>query len=126
MLNVLLVDDEQDNHLLFRLKLKKHLADQEYSLYSFESGQECLDFVSKNPEIKIDLLLSDINMPHMDGFELIQSLKKIRPIDKIYMVSAYESQDHFDRATNLGASRYFPKPVDFQALVTAIREDVLK
>jgi Response regulator containing CheY-like receiver, AAA-type ATPase, and DNA-binding domains len=125
MTHIVIVDDEADTHLLYKLKLKKLFsAWGEVTLTSFLKATDCLAFLKdpKNPQV--DLILSDINMPEMDGFELLQEVKKLQKTMPIYVVSAYESTDFKSKAQSLGAARFLSKPVDFNALGEALRSDL--
>lgn len=125
MTHIVIVDDEADTHLLYKLKLKKLFAPLgEVSLISFLKAQDCLDYLNNPATPKVDLILSDINMPGMDGFELLQEIQKLHKDIPVYVVSAYESSEYKNRARSLGAKRFLSKPVDFNQLGEAFKNDL--
>lgn len=127
MMHILIVDDEADTHFLYNLKLKKIFARQEdFKLISFLNAKECLDYL-KSPETPpVDLIMSDLNMPGMDGFEFLQEVRHISKTLPFYIVSAYEAAQFRKRAEALGAQRFFSKPVNFDALNKAMSTDLFK
>ncbi|UOF00571.1 response regulator [Bdellovibrio reynosensis] len=125
MIHIVIVDDEADTHLLYKLKFKKLFASiGELNLVSFLSAPETLDYLNKPTTPPVDLILSDINMPDMDGFELLQELRKNHSKIPVYMVSAYESPEYRMKAASLGAARFLSKPVDFHTLIEMIKKDL--
>lgn len=125
MIHILIVDDEADTHLLYKLKFKKLFAHWgDLNLTSFLNAQDCLDYLKKENHEQVDLILSDINMPGMNGFELLQAVHNLNMHVPFYMVSAYESSEFRNKAASLGATRFLSKPVDFGRLGDAVREDL--
>lgn len=125
MLHILIVDDEPDTHLLYNFRFKKMFPNpQELVLKSFLNAPDCLDYLFQSPNPKVDLILSDINMPGMDGFEFLQKIRETRPEIPVFMVSAYESSDFRNRAAKLGASQFLSKPVDFNKLAILIKKEL--
>ena len=117
MIHIVIVDDEADTHLLYKLKFKKlfsHLG--ELKLISFLNAKDCLNYLDQKNLPPVDVVLSDINMPEMDGFELLQRIHKEHSDIPVYMVSAYESPEFRNKADKLGAVRFLSKPVDFHKL----------
>lgn len=126
MTHIVIVDDEADTHMLYKLRFKKIFPNigENLKLVSFLSARECLDYL-QNPETpKVDVVLSDINMPEMDGFSLLKQIRALNPQLPVYMVSAYESADFRQKALQLGASRFLSKPVDFTALRQMLLTDL--
>ncbi|AHI07218.1 hypothetical protein BDW_13590 [Bdellovibrio bacteriovorus W] len=126
MTHIVIVDDEADTHMLYKLRFKKIFPNigENLKLVSFLSARECLDYL-QNPETpKVDVVLSDINMPEMDGFSLLKQIRALSPQLPVYMVSAYESADFRQKALQLGASRFLSKPVDFTALRQMLLTDL--
>ncbi|MEK2689269.1 response regulator [Bdellovibrio sp. GT3] len=124
MIHIVVVDDEADTHLLYKLKFKKFFADLGgVKLVSFLSALDCLNYL-RVADTKVDLIMSDINMPEMDGFELLQEVRKSNTTLPFYVVSAYESSEFRNRAEQLGAQRFLSKPVDFHALGEALKSDL--
>jgi two-component system response regulator YesN len=125
MIQIVIVDDEADTHLLYKLKLKKLFANRsELNLVSFLNATDCLDYLKKSDTPPVDLVLSDINMPGMDGFELLREVRKFDKKILFYMVSAYESSEFRNKAESLGAQQFISKPVDFSSLVDILRRDL--
>jgi two-component system response regulator YesN len=125
MIHIVVVDDEADTHLLYKLKFKKFFAALGgVQLVSFLSAIDCLNYLRMADAPKVDLIMSDINMPEMDGFELLQEVRKMHPKMLFYVVSAYESSEFRSRAEQLGAQRFLSKPVDFHTLGEALKSDL--
>lgn len=125
MLHILIVDDEPDTHLLYNFKFKKIFPNpQELQISSFLNAPDCLRYIAENPGPSVDLILSDINMPGMDGFEFLQKIHELRPELPVYMISAYESPEFRNRAAKLGASQFLSKPVDFNKLSALVKKDL--
>lgn len=125
MINIVIVDDEVDTHLLYKLKFKKLFANtRELNLVSFLNAPDCLRYLQSTGTPHVDLILSDINMPDMDGFELLKQVQHIDAKIPFYMVSAYESSEFRHKANSLGATRFLSKPVDFQALGDMVKRDL--
>ncbi len=126
MIHIVIVDDEADTHLLYKLKFKKLFAHWgDLNLVSFLNAPDCLAYLRRqNPSQPVDLILSDINMPGMDGFELLKEVKSMHLDVPFYMISAYESSEFRRKADALGATRFLSKPVDFNELGEAVRQDL--
>lgn len=116
MIRLMVVDDEKDSLLLYKLMFRKEIKNQEIELYCYESGEKALQALKNELAGKVDLVLSDINMPNMDGFELLKEIKKVNQSQNVYMVSAYGDDIHVNEAKSLGASDYISKPVNFPYL----------
>lgn len=123
MINIVVVDDEADTHLLYKLKLKKVFPNpDDIHLISFMNAQDCIQYLQdQNP---VDVILSDINMPDIDGFALLSETKKLSPNLPFYIVSAYESAEFRSKAEQLGAQRFLSKPLDFHRLSAYLRKDL--
>lgn len=113
-MTVLVVDDERDVELLFRQRFRKELRAGIIDLAFAFSGEEAIEYLERT-NADIVLVLSDINMPGMNGLELLRKLKERLPQLPVYMVTAYEGDFHA-RAIELGADGYFNKPIDFDDL----------
>lgn len=125
MIHIVIVDDEADTHLLYKLKFKKIFSDLgELNLVSFLNAHDCLSYLQSHSKPQVDLILSDINMPEMDGFTLLEKIHALDSKIPVYMVSAYESQEFRKKADALGASGFLSKPVDFQVLSTMLKKDL--
>ncbi|KYG66543.1 hypothetical protein AZI86_05730 [Bdellovibrio bacteriovorus] len=125
MIHIVIVDDEADTHLLYKLKFKKLFAQLgELNLVSFLNARDCLTYLDKSEHPTVDIILSDINMPEMDGFELLKRVRSGHPDIPVYMVSAYESPEYRTKADTLGALRFLSKPVDFHLLGDLLAKDL--
>jgi adenylate cyclase len=111
---ILVVDDEADLQLLIKQKFRRQIREQEYEFIFAENGVVALDMLSRNPDV--DMVLSDINMPEMDGLTLLIRLGELSPILKSVIVSAYGDMDNIRTAMNRGAFDFLTKPIDFKDL----------
>jgi DNA-binding NtrC family response regulator len=117
---VLVVDDEPDVEALFRQQLRRELRQGLYTMDFVLSGNAALDKLDGSIGEEIILLVSDINMPGMSGFELLPIVKQRRPDLPVFMISAYGDRDTAATAFARGAKKFMGKPVDFPRL----KEDV--
>ncbi|MFI5171759.1 MAG: response regulator [Chitinophagales bacterium] len=115
-MKLLIVDDERDIEQLYKLSFRKEIKEGNLQLLFAFSGQEAIEVMSTLQPMDIVLLLSDINMPGMTGFDLLEITKKEYPYLKIFMVSAYGDMENLSKATRLGADDFVTKPVDFNLL----------
>jgi CheY-like chemotaxis protein len=115
-MKLLVVDDEQDVEMLFRQKFRKEIRKGLIELEFAFSGQEALDIVKSDDPPEIVYIFSDINMPGMSGFELLEEVKTEFPDIKVSMISAYGDQANHNRAMESGAKAFFTKPIDFNSL----------
>lgn len=111
---ILVVDDEADLQLLIKQKFRRQIREQEYEFIFAENGLKALETLAENPDV--DMVLSDINMPEMDGLTLLIRLGEISPILKSVIVSAYGDMDNIRTAMNRGAFDFLTKPIDFRDL----------
>lgn len=120
-MKVLVVDDEQDVELLFRQKFRKEIRRGEIELEFAFSGEEALDLLNDGGRADLVLVLSDINMPGMNGLELLKRIKSTSPPIPVCMMTAYGNDDYRQRASDFGSDGYLTKPVDFDELKERIR-----
>ena len=120
--SILVVDDEPDVPDLFRQRFRREARQGQYVLHFAASGEEALDQLADTIEPQLIVILSDINMPGMDGLELLREVKQRRPELPVMMVTAYGDDERRRRARNLGASNFLAKPVDFDHLKEQLRE----
>lgn len=112
--HILVVDDESDVEVLMGQRFRKRIRAGELELRFARNGVEALEILqSKDP---IDLVLTDINMPEMDGLTLLGYLSNIDPTLKAVVVSAYGDLKNIRSAMNKGAFDFLFKPIDFQDL----------
>ena len=115
-MRVLVVDDEQDIPLLFRQSFRKEIRDGRLHLEFASSSEEALEHMTGPAGAEVVLILSDINMPGMNGLDLLKVLKERFPGLKVLMITAYDSKEKYDTAMRYGADGFMTKPVDFAAL----------
>ncbi len=119
--SILIVDDEPDVADLFRQRFRREARRGEYVLHFAASGEEALRRLAEiGPELIV--ILSDINMPGMDGLALLSEIKRRRPELPVLMVTAYGDERRMRQAEDLGAAAFLPKPVDFDALKRRLAE----
>ncbi|MBD2716813.1 response regulator [Microvirga sp. STR05] len=111
---VLVVDDEPDLALLIKQKFRRKIREGAYEFVFAGNGQEALDQLHQQTDI--DIILSDINMPVMDGLTLLTHLPDASAVIKAVMVSAYGDMHNIRTAMNRGAFDFVTKPVDFTDL----------
>lgn len=120
--NILVVDDEKDLESLIRQKFRKKIREGSYEFLFAGNGKEALDILVRHPEV--DLVLSDINMPEMDGLTLLVKIAEDKPLVKVVMVSAYGDMENIRTAMNRGAFDFVCKPVDFEDLGVTIEKTI--
>ncbi|MDD0851879.1 response regulator [Halobacteriovorax sp. GB3] len=116
MRSIVLVDDETDMFPLFNIKFKKEIKKNEIKFIFFSSAQDALTFIKGTPPDKFQYIISDINMPNMDGLELLREIKDRDQHQKVYMISGQQSLDAKKEAKELGADGFLKKPINFQEL----------
>ncbi|MCB0293548.1 MAG: response regulator, partial [Calditrichaeota bacterium] len=121
---ILVVDDEPDVEFLIRKKFRKKIRDQELDFSFAQNGLEALEQLAQVDSI--DLVLTDINMPRMDGLTLIQKIGEFRYNVKAVVVSAYDDMDNIRKAMNFGAFDFITKPIDFQDFENTVYKTLLK
>jgi sigma-B regulation protein RsbU (phosphoserine phosphatase) len=108
---ILVVDDEPDLEMLVRQRFRKQIRQGEFTFVFAQNGQEALDRLAEDPAI--DLIMSDINMPVMDGLTLLSRLGTSSRLVKAVIVSAYGDMQNIRTAMNRGAYDFLTKPIDF-------------
>jgi CheY-like chemotaxis protein len=124
---VLVVDDEPDVEMLFRQQFRREVRQGLYTLDFALSGAAALDKLDGGVGEEIILLVSDINMPGMNGLDLLPVVKQRRPDLRVFMISAYGDANRVATAIARGARKFITKPVDFPQLrqdITAVIADV--
>jgi len=123
MAKILVVDDESDLELLIKQKFRKKIREKVFDFVFAQNGFDALKKLAEQPDI--DVVLSDINMPEMDGLTLLTKLPEANPILKAVMVSAYSDMDNIRTAMNPGAFDFVCKPVNFDDLDITIEKTLL-
>lgn len=111
---VLVVDDEPEVEAMYRQRMRREVRSGMYELFYASSGLEALEVLRENPGIH--LVLTDLNMPGMDGMALLGALGESWPEVRSIVVSAYGDAKRRDEARERGASAFVVKPVDFPEL----------
>ena len=117
-ITILIVDDNRNNLFTLHNLINEYLS--EIEVVEAESGAVALNTLVKR---RIDLIILDVQMPEMDGFEaarLIRSRKKNQHIPIVFLTAAYKSEEFRQRGYNLGAADYLTKPIDAPQLISRI------
>jgi len=120
-LKVLIVDDEQDVELLFRQRFRRELKEGDFNFHFAFTAENALNYLKTLRPFDVVLVLSDINMPGMNGLELLRLIKSEFPELKVIMVTAYGDEANHQTAISYGADDFITKPVDFNFLKERIR-----
>lgn len=119
LINILIIDDNKNNLLSLHSLISEYISHVE--VYEAESGIIALNILMKN---KIDLVILDIQMPEMDGFETaekIRSWKKMQNVPIVFLTAAYKSEKFKERGYEIGAADYLTKPIDKHELISKIK-----
>ena len=120
---MLVVDDEPDLESLIRQKFRKQIKESEFQFVFAQNGFEALAKIEDHPDITV--ILSDINMPEMDGLTLLHKLEELNnPVLKAVIVSAYGDMENIRTAMNRGAFDFITKPIDFNDLEVTINKTI--
>ena len=112
---ILVVDDEENA----RVALSKILTREGYEVASAGNGYEALNFLRGK---EVELIITDINMPEMNGLSFLRELSRSHPESNVIMVTAYGEVESYLEAMNLGAFEYINKPVKIDELKKIIRK----
>ena len=123
MAKILVVDDEADLEILVKQKFRKKIRENVYEFIFAQNGEEALQKILEHPDL--DIILSDINMPIMDGLTLLSRLPEVNSMLKAVMVSAYGDMQNIRTAMNRGAFDFVCKPVDFDDLDLTMEKTIL-
>src|SRR5688572_1514784 len=122
MTKILVADDEPDLETLIRQKFRQKIRDRKYEFVFAANGHDAIRKMEEHPDVSI--VLSDINMPEMDGLTLLSKLNELSPLSKTVMVSAYGDMDNIRTAMNRGAFDFVTKPVNFEDLEVTIEKTI--
>ena len=120
-MKIMIVDDERDVEILFRQQFRKEVRDGRVDLCYAFSGEEALEYLGSLSPPDVVCMLSDINMPGINGLELLKTVKEKYPQIRVSMITAYGDEQNFETAMSTGAEHYFTKPIDF----VQIKKDML-
>ena len=113
---ILIVDDDQVNLYLLEL-----LLSEEYEVIKFFNSFDVIDYLKKE---RADLVISDLSMPGLDGFQLLEETKRINPGIPFLFLSAQVDDECIRKAEKLGSTGYLFKPVDFKMLFDHIEKAI--
>ena len=119
--SILVVDDEPDVADLFRQHFRREARQGTYVLHFADSGEAALERLAGEIEPQLIVILSDINMPGMDGLQLLGEIKQRFPDLPVMMITAYGDDERRRRADDLRAADFLTKPVDFDRLKAQLR-----
>jgi adenylate cyclase len=120
MAKILVADDEVDLEVLIKQKFRKQIREHQYEFIFAVNGSEALRKLTEHGDI--DVLLSDINMPEMDGLSLLVKLNEMNTLTKAVIISAYGDMENIRTAMNRGAFDFICKPVNFEDLDITIQK----
>ncbi len=121
MRRILVVDDEADVALLFQQRFRQEIRTHRLALHFALSGEQALAYLEEQAAESILVILSDINMPGMDGLEFLRHVKRRFPWMQVFMITAYSDPELYQRARCYGARDCLTKPLDFAALKEKIQ-----
>ena len=113
---ILVVDDEENA----RIALSKILTREGYEVASASNGYEALNYLRGK---EVELIITDINMPEMNGMSFLRELNRSHPASNVIMITAYGEVESYIEAMNLGAFEYINKPLkvdDLKKIITKI------
>lgn len=116
MKKVMIVDDERDVEALFRQRFRKEIKQGEIEFFFMFSAEAALDYLQNHNPVCLALIMTDINMPGMNGLELLRIIKQTFANLTVIMVTAYGDEQNYQTAMNYGADDYIHKPIEFNRL----------
>jgi CheY-like chemotaxis protein len=119
--SILIIDDEPDVVDLFRQSFRREARNGDYVLHFAGSSESALQQLTKGIRPELVLILSDINMPGMDGLQLLHEIRRAWPHLPVMMVTAYGDDERRRQAAEQGAVAFLSKPVDFDYLKQRLR-----
>ena len=122
MAKILVADDETDLEALIKQKFRQKIREHKYEFIFAINGRDALEKIQQNPDVEI--LLSDINMPEMDGLTLLSRLGESNPLIKAVIISAYGDMDNIRMAMNRGAFDFITKPINFEDLSLTMEKTI--
>jgi YesN/AraC family two-component response regulator len=122
MAKILVVDDETDLEVLIKQKFRQKIREHKYEFVFAINGKHALEQLELNPDI--DVVLSDINMPEMDGLTLLSKINEQNTLLKAVIVSAYGDMENIRTAMNRGAYDFVTKPVNFEDLELTMEKTI--
>ncbi|MCY4112688.1 MAG: response regulator [Chloroflexi bacterium] len=115
---ILMVDDEADLEPLVLQRMRRKIRAGDYSFVFANNGVDALDMLQNDQDI--DIVISDINMPLMDGLTLLEQIPRVDPSVRAVILSAYGDMKNIRTAMRRGAFDFITKPIDFDDLQETI------
>ena len=122
MAKILVVDDETDLEVLIKQKFRQKIREHKYEFVFAINGKHALEQLELNTDV--DVVLSDINMPEMDGLTLLTKINEQNTLLKAVIVSAYGDMENIRTAMNRGAFDFVTKPVNFEDLELTMEKTI--
>lgn len=119
---ILVVDDESDLEVLIKQKFRQKIREHRYEFVFAQNGKHALEQLEQHADV--DVVLSDINMPEMDGLTLLTKLNEQHSLLKAVIVSAYGDMENIRTAMNRGAFDFITKPVNFEDLEVTMEKTI--
>lgn len=120
MAKIMVVDDEADLEMLIKQKFRQKIREKKYEFLFAGNGKAALEKLSENEDVEI--ILSDINMPEMDGLTLLSKINAQNTLLRTVIISAYGDMQNIRAAMNLGAFDFITKPIDFEDLEITVEK----
>ena len=122
MTKIMVVDDEADLEMLIKQKFRQKIREHKYEFVFAINGNDALEKLQQHADV--DVVLTDINMPEMDGLTLLSKLGEQNSLLKAVIVSAYGDMDNIRTAMNRGAFDFITKPVNFEDLELTVEKTI--
>lgn len=122
-MKIMVVDDEKDVKMLFEQRFRHEIKQGKLAFLFAFSGEEACDYLKSNGTNEVNQILSDINMPGMNGLELLKWIKEHYPELKVAMITAYGNDENYKQAVEYGCDDYLTKPIDFGILKGKVLSD---
>lgn len=116
MKRIIIVDNEPDTHYLFSKKFRKEIKNGQIEFIYFMSATEALSYLDSPENNFIDLVISDINLPILNGLEMLKIIKEKYPEIKVCMLTAHGYDENYKIAKEYGANDYLVKPINFEEI----------
>ena len=121
---ILIVDDEPDLEPLILQRMRRKMRAGLYDFLFARNGVEALEALSQHSDI--DVIISDINMPEMDGLTLLEQIRKVDPNIRAIIVSAYGDMKNIRTAMRRGAVDFITKPIDFEDFEETLERTIIQ
>ena len=121
---LLIVGDEPDLEPLILRRMRRKIRSGQYSFLFAQNGVQALEVLTEHPDI--DIVISDINMPEMDGLTLLEQIRKVDPNIRAIIVSAYGDMGNIRTAMRRGAVDFITKPIEFDDFEETIERTVVQ